>query len=82
MSTHSLDAENYTDHNEAKHPPDVQVFSSSVNDFLDFLEVKQTHISLKEQKASKIYTQKNYHFHCTGNDNQASCKAPSLLEMH
>jgi len=36
MSVHLLDAANYTDHYEGKHPPDVQVFSSSVKDFLDF----------------------------------------------
>jgi hypothetical protein len=40
MSAHLLDAADYTDHYEAKHPPDVQVSSSSVNDFLHFLEAK------------------------------------------
>lgn len=40
MLAHLLDAANHTDHHAAKHPPDVKVFSSSVNDFLDFLEAK------------------------------------------
>jgi hypothetical protein len=40
MSAHLLDAADHTDHYAAKHPPDVQVFSSSVNDFLDILEAK------------------------------------------
>jgi hypothetical protein len=40
MSAKSLDAANHTDHYAAKHPPDFQVFSSSVYYFLDFLEAK------------------------------------------
>jgi len=82
MLAHLLDAANHTGHYATKHPPDVQVFSSSVNDFLDFLEAQKKHESLKERKERKIYIQKNYHFHCSGNDNQAACSAPSVPEMH
>jgi len=59
MSANLLDAANQTDHYAAKHPPYVQVFSSSVNNFLDFLEAKTKTFKPQGTKRKKeLHSQK------------------------
>jgi hypothetical protein len=59
MSANLLDAANHTHNYAAKYPPDIQVFSSSVNDFLDFLEAKTKTFKPQGTKRKKeLHSQK------------------------